>query len=75
MATITLRNDFHDSQATVRVGEDGYLSPSQIRRVRKSLCGIEGCCCGGMLGERGQQDVEIIAVDEMTVAVRGWDSN
>jgi len=26
-----------------------------VNKVRRSLCGISGCCCGGELDERGIQ--------------------
>lgn len=57
--TATIRNDFHETWATVRVAEDGKLSPSQIKRIRNALCGIKGCTCGGNLSERGRQEVMI----------------
>ena len=58
---ITLSNDFHRTQVTLRVVELGRpLSKNQIRRARQTLCGHDGCLCGGVLGERGEQPVEII---------------
>ena len=60
MLKITLTNDFHGTEATVRVKGDRKLSRSQIRRVRKVLCGIDSCTCGGNLSERGRQSVEIV---------------
>jgi hypothetical protein len=59
MAVYTIRNDFHGTSATVRVGESGLLSPGQIKRVRKALCGIDGCTCGGPLSERGPQECAV----------------
>ncbi len=55
--TVTLTNSFHGSAVRVRTGA---LSASTIRRVRRTLCGIDGCLCGGTLSERGRQVVEII---------------
>ncbi len=52
----TLRNDFHNTSCTVNIG---VLSSRQASRVRKILCGIRGCTCGGELGERGRQNVRI----------------
>ena len=57
--TFTIRNDFHNSSTTARVGDSGELRPWQIKRIRKALCGISGCTCGGNLGERGPQDCDI----------------
>lgn len=58
MTTYTIRNSFHNTEARVRT-MTGELSPSQIRRVRNTLCGAAGCTCGGNLGERGPQECDI----------------
>lgn len=78
MKTITLTNDFHGQSVTLRLGQrnarGGWpLSQGQIRRARQELCGIAGCTCGGLLGERGRQDVEIVLgawQDEITLYER-----
>lgn len=49
---ITLTNDFHNTSRTVRVPADGYISAATARRIRNDLCGISGCICGGVLGQR-----------------------
>lgn len=54
---ITLRNDYHNTTYSLRV--HGPLSPQQIIRCRKALCGVASCSCGGPLGERGPQPVQI----------------
>lgn len=59
MSMITLQNDFHNTNTTLRCDLGSSLSKSQIRRARKNLCGISECTCGGNLGERGNQGVEI----------------
>lgn len=59
---ITLRNSFHHTEVRIRASYGVDLTPSQIRRSRLVLCGISGCTCGGILGERGPQDVEVDAV-------------
>jgi hypothetical protein len=59
MNTITLRNDFHNSEVTLRAVAGQELSLLQVLRARRILCGIKGCTCGGNLGERGQQAVEV----------------
>ena len=57
----TLANDFHNSTARVLVGlGNTELSASQIRRLRSKLCGIAGCACGGVLGQRGPQPLAIV---------------
>jgi len=53
---IIVRNDFHDSSVTLKATIGDELSPSQIRRSQRELCGIGNCTCGGPLGERGPQD-------------------
>lgn len=65
---ITIRNDFHDTAARIRAAIGDTLTPSQVKRCRKALCGIEGCTCGGPLSERGPQhddrgrEFDVIAV-------------
>jgi len=49
---LTLKNDFHNSSATVRV-TDGFISARGWERARKLLCGIRDCKCGGIRGENG----------------------
>lgn len=63
MILATIRNDFHNTEVAVRVPDDGVLSPSQVRRVRSKLCGMPDCKCGGVLGERGRQDVEVVYIE------------
>jgi hypothetical protein len=46
-------NNFHGTEYRLRVRPGDVISPSQIRRARKALCGTEGCMCGGLLGGRG----------------------
>ena len=56
MKNITLTNDFHNSKSNVRINDGGketILSRSVAGRVRRDLCGINGCTCGGVLGQRG----------------------
>ena len=50
-----ITNDFHNTAARVHPGPGGRLSPATVRRVRRELCGLAGCVCGGFLGERGRQ--------------------
>lgn len=53
---ITIRNNFHGSKVTIRANISDTLTPNQVRRARRELCGIDDCACGGALGERGEQD-------------------
>jgi len=44
--TVTLRNNFHNTECNVRIPEaTRKISGGQIRRARKKLCGISDCCC------------------------------
>ena len=57
MLNITLRNDFHNTEATVRVKSlPATLTRDQYARVMRKLCGMPTCTCGGI---RGRQDVEV----------------
>lgn len=47
---ITLHNDFHNSRARVRPDAQGRISARALRRAEDRLCGIRGCCCGGIRG-------------------------
>lgn len=49
---ISIRNEFHHTMTHAILPDDGWLSANQVRRIRRSLCGINGCCCGGNLSER-----------------------
>ena len=62
MTIITLTNNFHGTTATVRPIPErqgvGYISRRTVLRLRRALCGISGCMCGGQFGERdGHLDV------------------
>ena len=71
MENVTIKNEYHNSAARIRVRTDGetILSRATVRRVRRALCGISGCDCGGVLGERGWQAVAIDAMPDGTVMV------
>ena len=53
MKTITLKNNFHNTTARIRVsGETRYgtveVSASQWARVERKTCGMSDCCCKGV---------------------------
>lgn len=63
---VKLTNDFHNTSVTLHLkgsAEDMrcgmYLSDHQIKRARKTLCGVKGCTCGGKVGERGKQNIDV----------------
>lgn len=55
MRTITLRNDFHNTEVRVRLADGvNVLSYGQTLRVMRELCGVNGCTCAAV---RGPQEV------------------
>ena len=54
----TLKNDFHGTTCSVRVAADGVLTTAQMRRVEKTLCGMEDCRCGTIRG--GQDGIGVL---------------
>lgn len=50
---ITIHNNFHNTSVNVRASIGDELTATQVNRVRRELCGIRDCCCGGSLKERG----------------------
>ncbi len=62
---ITLTNDFHGTHVRLDVPalshihneiEVQRITPHQRARARRTLCGIDGCTCGGAFGQRGRQE-------------------
>lgn len=51
---ITLTNSFHSTETAIRV-IDGRVSHRAGLRAWENLCGVQGCICGGQLGQRGGQ--------------------
>lgn len=50
-ATLTLKNDFHNTSMNVRVffkaGSDQlFITKSQLSRIESTLCGHKDCSCG-----------------------------
>jgi len=60
---ITLRNAFHNTEATV-IAFDNIISARAMRRAENKLCGISDCQCGGT---RGQQDVYLVCRSDGSV--------
>ena len=48
---ITIRNYFHGTAYHARPQNGIRLAPWTVRRIRRALCGIDGCTCGGDLSE------------------------
>lgn len=65
---ITLRNRFHGTACRVRIkrpdfGPDGELSAHQTRRVKRVLCGVTDCQCGGIYGKQTDDQGRKLIVD------------
>ena len=64
---VTLTNDFHNSRVTLRLDVEtpytdfpdyqiALLTPGQVRKARKALCGSPDCrCAQNSAGTRGRQ--------------------
>ena len=56
MKTVTLKNNFHNTECKVKMKKDqNILTRSQMRRVNQVLCGKSDCNCGAV---RGPQDFD-----------------
>lgn len=52
---ITLTNDFHSTEITLRKKAGDSVSRSTYYRVRRALCGISDCTCSHSDGTRGSR--------------------
>lgn len=60
---VTLRNEFHNTEATVRVPYlPAQLTKEQQARVEKKLCGAAECTCGIARGPQYTNAGERLAV-------------
>ncbi len=49
-------NSIHNTSARVRISSWGdFLTPRQLKRLKRSLCGVSGCGCSDESGLRGVQ--------------------
>lgn len=55
---ITLSNDFHNTEVTLMM-KSIFPTRHQVKRAKAALCGISGCTCSGVLGNRGEQNAII----------------
>lgn len=61
---LTLRNNFHETNADVRIsGFPATLTPAQTKRVKRALCGVTGCTCGGVRGRQMAPDGNLLDVE------------
>ena len=64
---ITLTNDFHRTEARVRVDRlPATLSERQTKRVISALCGISGCSCDVIRGPQEHDGRKLITEWEQT---------
>jgi hypothetical protein len=71
MEKITLTNNFHNTSVNL-IPYKGFLSAGQVKRAKRVLCGISGCCCGDDLGQRGPQEVHVEVHQDSTGELVGW---
>jgi len=70
--SITIKNDFHGTEARLKANIGDELTPAQINRAKIKLCGIAGCTCSGDAGERGPQDgFTLVPAHQNTILVLG----
>lgn len=80
----TLTNSFHNSEITIRSNVGDTVSRRTLQRVRKALCGIEGCTCGWADGTRDSRyrldPDSLVVIDDrkpiaaMTMKLRGHEA-
>lgn len=64
---ITLTNNFHNTTCKIRMRADQtILTRSQMRRVRKTLCGMTDCQCGEIRGPQKDFAYSMPALDRDT---------
>jgi hypothetical protein len=47
---ITLQNDVHGTEVRVKLPKRGMFTRRATDVILDKLCGIPGCCCGGICG-------------------------
>ena len=71
MRTIILSNSFHNTESLVRpvaIAEGRFsglhkISRKTAQRLRRELCGFDGCVCGGTFGERDGAKLDVVDED------------
>lgn len=67
MTLATISNDFHNTTTRTRLGRK---TESQMKSLKRRLCGVSGCTCSDDIGSRGKQ----IQPDGRKLLI-DWDSN
>jgi len=60
-----LTNNFHHTRVQVNLRGNTFLSPRQVRRAWRALCGIATCPCSDGptgTGTRGQQHLDSVPI-------------
>jgi len=65
---IKLKNDFHNTQASIYV-KNGLLSKDKVTRAWTKLCGHKDCTCSNAAGMRGPQNVETMLHEDGTMSI------
>jgi len=61
----TITNEFHNTTANFKAGEDGTISRKVWLRISKELCGFSDCRCGGAkMRPADQWEERFIAVEK-----------
>ncbi len=71
MPVFTIRNDVHNTEAMIATGRHNLLLPHQIESIRRRLCSIKGCDCGGQLKESGPQICKITVTKQGKIRLGG----
>ena len=72
MKKVTLTNNFHNTKASFLADEnlETLLRRATVLRIRRELCGIKDCTCGGYLGERPHKGLDIAEMPNGEVLIR-----
>lgn len=84
---VEIRNYFHGTRASARPDARNqshlWLSGRQVKRIRRELCGMADCCCGGLIGERAgnnnepaivTHDGQVLSATPEGARLQGWGS-
>ncbi len=63
MKKMTFTNDYHNSEVTLHVADDGWLTHSQAKRMGRELCGLTDCTCGGIRGKQEHGMIDYAEAD------------
>lgn len=75
---ITLTNNFHNTRTAIipkpitggRYKGFYKVSLSSAKRAKNKLCGSDSCTCGGNFGERSENYLELINMDDSNFIIK-----